>query len=123
MSYQPKDPYYRRAKTEGSRSRAAYKLLELNQRFHLIKSGDRVVDLGAAPGGWLQVAARLAGKKGRVIGVDIQPIEPLREENVLVIQGDVGSEECRQEILALLGSQADCVLSDPSPRLTRMPDD
>ena len=122
MIYQPKDALYRRAKSEGYRSRAAYKLLELNQRFHLIRPGDRVVDLGAAPGGWLQVAARLAGKKGRVIGVDIQPIEPLREENVLVIQGDVGSEECRQEILALLGSQADCVLSDLSPRLSGIRD-
>lgn len=122
MIYQPKDALYRRAKSEGYRSRAAYKLLELNQRFHLIRPGDRVVDLGAAPGGWLQVAARLAGKKGRVIGVDIQPIEPLREENVLVLQGDVGSEECRQKILELLGSQADCVLSDLSPRLSGIRD-
>lgn len=122
MIYQPKDPFYRRAKSEGYRSRAAYKLLELDRRFHLIRPGDRVVDLGAAPGGWLQVASRLVGKKGRVIGVDIQPIEPLREENVLVIQGDVGSEECRQKIIGLLGSQADCVLSDLSPRLSGIRD-
>ncbi|MEK7782457.1 MAG: RlmE family RNA methyltransferase, partial [Candidatus Binatota bacterium] len=92
MIYQPKDAFYRRAKEEGYRSRAAYKLLELNRRFHLIRPGDRVVDLGAAPGGWLQVASRLAGKKGRVLGVDVQPIEPIAEENVLILQGDVTSE-------------------------------
>ncbi|MBI2987867.1 MAG: RlmE family RNA methyltransferase [Deltaproteobacteria bacterium] len=122
MSYQPKDPYYRRAKTEGYRSRAAYKLLELNQRFHLIKSGDRVVDLGAAPGGWLQVAARLAGEKGKVLGVDIQPIEPLKGENVGILQGDVTAEECQKKIVELLGALADCVLSDLSPRLSGIRD-
>ena len=118
MIYQPKDIFYRRAKKEGYRSRAAYKLLELNRRFHLIRPGDRVVDLGAAPGGWLQVASQLAGKKGRVLGVDIQPIEPFKEENVLVLQGDVTSEECQEKIIGLLGSRADCVLSDLSPRLS-----
>src|SRR3990167_5832449 len=111
MSYQPKDPYYRRAKTEGYRSRAAYKLLELNQRFHLIRPGDRVVDLGAAPGGWLQVAAQLAGKKGRVVGADIQRIEPLKERNVCLFQGDVTSEDSISRVKEMLGSSADCVLS------------
>ena len=118
MIYQPKDAFYRRAKEEGYRSRAAYKLLELNRRFHLIRPGDRVVDLGAAPGGWLQVASRLAGKKGRVLGVDVQPIEPVAEENVLILQGDVTSEGCQERIMELLGSWADCVLSDLSPRLS-----
>lgn len=118
MIYQPKDAFYRKAKEEGYRSRAAYKLLELNRRFHLIRPGDRVVDLGAAPGGWLQVASQLAGKKGRVLGVDIQPIEPVAEENVLILQGDVTSEECQERIMELLGSRADCVLSDLSPRLS-----
>lgn len=118
MIYQPKDAFYRRAKEEGYRSRAAYKLLELNRRFHLIRPGDRVVDLGAAPGGWLQVASQLAGKKGRVLGVDVQPIEPIAEENVLVLQGDVTSEECQERIIEILGCRADCVLSDLSPRLS-----
>lgn len=118
MIYQPKDAFYRRAKEEGYRSRAAYKLLELNRRFHLIRPGDRVVDLGAAPGGWLQVASQLAGKKGRVLGVDVQPIEPIAEENVLILQGDVTSEECQERIMELLESWADCVLSDLSPRLS-----
>lgn len=122
MTYQPKDVFYRRAKKEGYRSRAAYKLLELNRRFHLIRPGDRVVDLGASPGGWLQVVSQLAGKKGRVLGVDIQSIDPLKEENVLVLHGDVTSEECQEKIMALLGSQADCVLSDLSPRLSGIHD-
>jgi len=122
MIYRPKDPVYCKAKSEGYRSRAAYKLLELNRRFHLLRPGDRVVDLGAAPGGWLQVCSRLVGKNGRVVGVDLQPIEPLREENVLIIHGDVGSEECQRQILQLLGSPADCVLSDLSPRLSGIRD-
>lgn len=122
MTYQPKDPFYRKAKSEGYRSRAAYKLLELNRRFRLMGPGDRVVDLGAAPGGWLQVCSRLVGKRGRVVGVDLQPIEPLREENILIVQGDVGSEECQRSILELLGSPADCVLSDLSPRLSGIRD-
>lgn len=120
--YQPKDAFYRRAKMEGYRSRAAYKLLELNRRFRIIKPGDRVVDLGAAPGGWLQVAAQLSGKEGGVVGVDVQPIEALKEKNVIVLQGDITSEECREKLKELLGSRADCVLSDLSPRLSGIRD-
>lgn len=122
MMYQPKDGFYRRAKKEGYRSRAAYKLLELNQRFRLIRPGDRVVDLGAAPGGWLQVVSQLVGEKGRVLGVDIQPIQPLGRANVLTLQGDVSSEECQRKIVELLGSRADCVLSDLAPRLSGIRD-
>ncbi len=94
MRYRLKDTYYRKAKNEGYRSRAAYKLLELSQRFNPIKPGDSVVDLGAAPGGWLQVASQLAGKRGMVIGVDLQGIEPLKEENIHLVQGDITSETC-----------------------------
>jgi len=79
MPYKPQDTYYKRAKQEGYRSRAAYKLLELQQRFRLLRAGDRVVDLGAAPGGWLQVAARFVGRTGKVIGIDLQTIEALPE--------------------------------------------
>lgn len=122
MVYEPKDTFYRRAKKEGYRSRAAYKLLELNQRFRLIRLGGRVVDLGAAPGGWLQVAARLAGQKGRVVGVDLQPIEPFKEGDIVLLQGDVTSEECQEKIKGLLGYYADCVLSDLSPRLSGVHD-
>ena len=122
MIYQPKDAFYRKAKREGYRSRAAYKLLELNRRFQLIKPGDRVVDLGAAPGGWLQVGAQLAGPKGKVLGVDLQPIAALGESHVVILQGDVASAECREKIKGLLGSAADSVLSDLSPRLTGIHD-
>jgi len=120
--YQPKDAFYRRAKKEGYRSRAAYKLLELNRRFHLIRPGDKVVDLGAAPGGWLQVASQLAGEKGRVVGIDLQPIGPLKEKNISVLQGDITSEESQKQIREALGAAADCVLSDLSPRLSGIRD-
>ena len=79
MAYNPRDSYYKKAKQEGYRSRAAYKLLELQQRYRLLKPGDTVVDLGAAPGGWLQVAAKIVGQTGKIIGVDLQTIEPSLE--------------------------------------------
>jgi 23S rRNA (uridine2552-2'-O)-methyltransferase len=122
MIYQPKDAFYRKAKKEGYRSRAAYKLLELNRRFRLIRPGNRVVDLGAAPGGWLQIASQLAGPKGRVIGIDVQRIEPMKESNISFFQGDIASEESFTKIKELLGSPADCVLSDLSPRLSGIHD-
>jgi len=122
VNYQPKDAFYRKAKKEGYRSRAAYKLLELGRRFQLIQPGERVVDLGAAPGGWLQVAAELAGPKGKVVGIDLQPIAPFHEPNIALLQGDAASEECGKKIEELLGGKADCVLSDLSPRLTGIHD-
>src|SRR5262245_66488104 len=93
MAYNPQDRYYKRAKQEGYRSRAAYKLLELQQRFRLIRPGDVVVDLGAAPGGWLQVAAKWVGQTGKVIGIDLQPIDAFREPNIVVLQGDITAPE------------------------------
>ncbi|HXG49826.1 MAG TPA: RlmE family RNA methyltransferase [candidate division Zixibacteria bacterium] len=122
MVYKPRDSYYRKAKREGYLSRAAYKLIELQERFRIIRPGDRVVDLGAAPGGWLQVASRLAGPHGKVVGIDLQPIGPLGEENVVTLQGDVTSEESLRQITRLLGGLADCVLSDLSPKLTGVRD-
>jgi 23S rRNA (uridine2552-2'-O)-methyltransferase len=122
MIYQPKDGFYRKAKKEGYRSRAAYKLLELNRRFHLIKAGDRVVDLGAAPGGWLQVASQLTGKSGRVIGVDLEPIEAFKEPNIILFRGDISAEETLGKIKELLGTLADCVISDLAPHLSGIRD-
>lgn len=122
MIYQVKDAYYRKAKKEGYRSRAAYKLLELDRRFGLIKPGDRVLDLGAAPGGWLQVAGRLVGRDGQVIGVDIQPIEPIGETGVIVLQGDITERETEEKIRKLRAAGFDCVLSDLSPRLSGIRD-
>ena len=122
MVYTPQDRYFKKAKQDGYRSRAAYKLVELQQRFRLINPGDRVVDLGAAPGGWLQVAAKLVGPKGKVIGIDVQAIQPFQERNIELIQGDIltGATQCK--IKELLGGPAHCVLSDMAPRLSGIRD-
>jgi 23S rRNA (uridine2552-2'-O)-methyltransferase len=116
--YRRKDAYYARAKQEGYRSRSAFKLLELARRHRLIRSGDVVVDLGAWPGGWLQVAATLTGPRGRVVGVDLRLIEPLRERHVVSIEGNVAEPEVRERILAACGRRADVLLSDLAPRLS-----
>lgn len=122
MVYTPQDRYFKKAKQDGYRSRAAYKLVELQQRFRLINPGDQVVDLGAAPGGWLQVAAKLVGPKGKVIGIDVQAIQPFQERNIELIQGDIltGATQCK--IKELLGGPAHCVLSDMAPRLSGIRD-
>ncbi|MBI2357540.1 MAG: RlmE family RNA methyltransferase [Deltaproteobacteria bacterium] len=122
MAYQPKDAFYRKAKEQGFRSRAAYKLLELDRRFRLMRPGDRVVDLGAAPGGWLQVAAGLVGREGVVVGVDLQPIGSFKARNVILLQGDITSAETEIKIRSVLGGMADCVLSDLAPRLSGIRD-
>jgi 23S rRNA (uridine2552-2'-O)-methyltransferase len=122
VAYKPNDTYYKRAKQEGYRSRAAYKLIELQQHFRLIKSGDLVVDLGAAPGGWLQVAANYVGATGKVIGVDLQAIDPFRARPITLLQGDITESGIQQQIKEILGGAADCILSDLAPRLTGIRD-
>ena len=122
MTYKPQDTYYKKAKQEGYRSRAAYKLLELQQRFRLMKPGDVVVDLGAAPGGWLQVAAKFVGQSGKVIGIDLQAIETLREPNITCFQGDITSPETSKKISELVHGKVHCVLSDLAPRLSGIRD-
>jgi len=122
MAYNPRDSYYKKAKQEGYRSRAAYKLLELQQRYRLLKPDDTVVDLGAAPGGWLQVAAKIVGQTGKIIGVDLQTIESFRERNIILLQGDMARNEIQEQIKALLNGPADCVLSDLAPKLSGIRD-
>jgi 23S rRNA (uridine2552-2'-O)-methyltransferase len=122
MAYTPQDRYFKKAKQDGYRSRAAYKLVELQQRFRLMNAGDKVVDLGAAPGGWLQVAAKLVGPNGKVVGVDLQPIQPFQERNIMVLQGDVLTGETQLRIKDLLGGMANCVLSDMAPKLSGIRD-
>lgn len=122
MAYPRDDAFYRRAKKEGYRSRAAYKLVELNQRFHLMKPGQKVVDFGAAPGGWLQVAAQIVGAQGKVIGIDLQPIEPIKAGNVITMQADITTDDIVDSVRDVLGSQADCVLSDLAPHLSGIRD-
>jgi 23S rRNA (uridine2552-2'-O)-methyltransferase len=122
MAYTPHDRYFKKAKQEGYRSRAAYKLLELQQRYRLIAPGDAVVDLGAAPGGWLQVAGKFVGQNGKVIGVDLQPIKPFNERHIIVLKGDIFSAEIKQEIKELIGGPADSVISDLAPKLSGIRD-
>jgi 23S rRNA (uridine2552-2'-O)-methyltransferase len=122
MIYKRQDTYFKKAKQEGYRSRAAYKLLELQQRFRIMKPADRVVDLGAAPGGWLQVAAKLVGPNGKVVGVDLEPIQQLAERNVILLQGDIMSNEIQKQIKNLIGGLAHCVLSDLAPKLSGIRD-
>ena len=115
MARNQHDHFYRMAKKDGYRSRAAYKLKQINSRFHVIRRGDSVVDLGAAPGGWLQMAKELSGADGTVIGVDIQPIRKI--EGVITIVGDITAEDTVDQIRELIGS-ADIVLCDASPNLS-----
>ncbi len=118
MRYQRKDAYYARAKREHYRSRAAYKLLELQRRYRVLRGGDYVIDLGAAPGAWLQVAARLVGPHAKVVGIDLEPIAPLPERNVEYVVGDVLAPATRERALAALGRAPTVVLSDLAPKLS-----
>jgi len=111
------DPYVQEARRLGYRSRAAFKLIELNEKDKLIKPGMVVVDLGAAPGGWSQLARPLLGKKGRVIATDILDMEPLPEVDFLM--GDFREETVLKAVEALVGAHAvDLVLSDMAPNLS-----
>jgi 23S rRNA (uridine2552-2'-O)-methyltransferase len=118
MTYRRKDAHYRRAQAAGYRARSAYKLIELDQRYRLLRSGDYVVDLGAWPGGWLQVVSERIGGAGRVVGVDRVAIAALTAPNVHLLVGDVCDPETAAQVRALLGRPADVVLSDLAPKLT-----
>jgi 23S rRNA (uridine2552-2'-O)-methyltransferase len=108
------DEYVRRAQAEGYRSRAVYKLLEIHEKDRLLKPGGTVVDLGAAPGGWSQLATRLVGQGGRVLALDVLPMEPLA--GVEFIQGDFRETAVLDRLLAALGDRpVDLLLSDMAP--------
>ncbi len=113
MPSKKKDFFYNKAKQMGYRSRAAFKLKFINQKYRLIKEGDAVVDLGAAPGGWLQVAKEIS--KGTVIGVDLQRIEPI--EGVTTIKGDMTAAETQQKIFETV-EKVDAVICDAAPNLS-----
>jgi 23S rRNA (uridine2552-2'-O)-methyltransferase len=119
LERQLNDPYVARAKREGYRSRAAYKLLEIDDKHHLLKLGQRVIDLGAAPGGWSQIAAARVGTKdgrGRVIGIDLLEIEPLA--GVEFIQLNFLDQEAPERLISMLGGAADVVMSDMAANTT-----
>lgn len=113
-----KDQFYRLAKERGYRSRSAFKLLQMIRKYRFMKSGDKVVDLGAAPGGWLQVSRQTVGKKGFVLGVDMDQIQECRWVNVKTLVEDVTSESLPPKILDLAPSGIDVVISDISPNIT-----
>ena len=108
--------YYKLAKKTGYRSRASFKIMQIDDRFGIFKEGDSVVDLGAAPGGWLQVAKERVGENGKVIGVDLRPIKPM--DGVITILGDITDDNTMLELLDKFGGKADVVLSDMAPNIT-----
>jgi 23S rRNA (uridine2552-2'-O)-methyltransferase len=111
------DPYVQLAQKEGYRSRSAYKLIELNEKDRLLRPGMWVMDLGSAPGGWSQVAARAVGAKGRVLATDILAMDPIAK--VDFIQGDFTSDEVVEKIMAWLGDEKfDVIVSDIAPNLS-----
>ncbi|MCP4994332.1 MAG: 23S rRNA (uridine(2552)-2'-O)-methyltransferase RlmE [Gammaproteobacteria bacterium] len=114
-----KDEFVLKSQKEGFRSRAVYKLQEIQERDRLIKPGQVIVDLGAAPGGWSQYAGGLIGSKGRVVALDILPMDPI--EDVAFIQGDFREDAVLGQLQALLeGSRVDLVISDMAPNVTGM---
>ncbi|MDL2246427.1 23S rRNA (uridine(2552)-2'-O)-methyltransferase [Methanobrevibacter sp. OttesenSCG-928-K11] len=112
------DPYYKKAKAEEYRSRASYKLKQVDKKFKIIKQGNTVVDLGAAPGGWSQIALEKVGEEGIVVGVDLNRIKPFPEENFYGIRGDFTSHEIQEEIINLIGGKTKVLISDASPSLS-----
>jgi 23S rRNA (uridine2552-2'-O)-methyltransferase len=111
-----RDPYRKLAKENSYRSRAVYKLSQLNKSHQLLKQGMKIVDIGAAPGGWLQFASKIAGSRGRVIGIDVKEIEPI--SNVIVINGNVEDEQMVTLLSKYLEGKADIVLSDLAPNVS-----
>ncbi len=116
------DEYYKKAKKQEYRSRASFKLLQLNRKYKIIKKDDSVVDLGAAPGGWSQVALELVGDTGLVLAVDLNRVKPFPEENFWSIKGDFTQKETLEEIERTLQGKAQVVLSDASPKLSGIKD-
>jgi 23S rRNA (uridine2552-2'-O)-methyltransferase len=116
LERQLNDPYVARAKREGFRSRAAYKLIEIDDKARLLKKGARVIDLGAAPGGWSQVAARRVGAQGQVVAIDVLPMDAVA--GVDFAQLDFLSADAPKKLQALLGGPADVVLSDMAANAT-----
>lgn len=115
-----KDHYVREARREGYRSRAAYKLLEIQEKDRIFRPGMRVVDLGAAPGGWTQVASDLVGERGRVFACDVLHMDPLPD--VTFLQGDFTEEQVEQALKAeLQGRPVDLVISDMAPNMSGVP--
>ena len=113
-----RDYYYKKAKQEKYRSRAAYKLFQTIKKYGFIEHGDVVVDLGAAPGGWIQAARKTVGNKGFVLGIDLKPIEPFTQPYVRTMICDITDEETVTQILEMLPRKANAVISDAAPNIS-----
>jgi 23S rRNA (uridine2552-2'-O)-methyltransferase len=116
LTRQLNDPFVIRAKIDGYRSRAAYKLLELHEKFQLLQQGANVVDLGAAPGGWSQVAAKIVGSQGKIIAIDLLPMESV--QGVIAVELDFYASNAAEQITNMLGANADLVMSDMAANTT-----
>lgn len=117
LQRQQKDPYVKQAQQSHYRSRAVYKLIEIDEKDHLFKQGQTIIDLGAAPGSWSQYVSEKIGKKGRLIAIDILPMEPVA--NTLFLQGDFTEQSVYEQCLQAMGSsRADLVISDMAPNLS-----
>jgi 23S rRNA (uridine2552-2'-O)-methyltransferase len=112
-----RDLYRRLAREQGYKSRAAFKLLEANERYRFLRPGGKVIDFGSAPGGWLQVASELVGPSGLVVGVDIAPIR-LKEKNIHAIKMDVNDPGMPARVMALTNGRVDVILSDLAPTVS-----
>jgi 23S rRNA (uridine2552-2'-O)-methyltransferase len=110
--------YYKKAKAENYRSRATYKLVQANDKYGFIRRNDVVVDLGAAPGGWIQAARKMTGKHGYVLGVDLKPIDPFTQDYIRTIIADLTEPDIVSQILSFLPRKADVVISDAAPNIT-----
>jgi 23S rRNA (uridine2552-2'-O)-methyltransferase len=110
--------YYKKAKEENYRSRSTYKLSQANEKYGFIRRDDVVVDLGAAPGGWIQAARKTTGKKGFVLGVDLKPIDPFTQEYIRTIIADFTEPDIVEQIRSFLPREADVVISDAAPNIT-----
>lgn len=114
--YRPKDHFFNKAKKEGLRARSAFKIEEITRRFNILRRGAKVLDLGAAPGGFLQIIAQAVGPEGQVIGVDIVPIQPLPFPYVKTAVLDVLADDFAEKLLSLYAGPFDAVISDLAPK-------
>lgn len=119
--YDPRDAFYRRAKQAGLKARSAFKIEEIARRFRLYRPGMAILDLGAAPGGWLQILAKEVGPKGLVVGVDLQPIGKIGP-NVQTIVGDITEEATIEALRAVRSGRYDAITSDMAPKTTGIKD-